>query len=280
MDVSYLLLLNPKNAGAYVKEQRTLQGLTQKELELKCNFPSGFIGKLERGELWRIAVPDANELEFVLRKFKRRNFEALANCVLQTSESKLDKSQESASKKSVPAFSTSDSIPRNQSTVTPFPGSAAKQPAPINEEKIKTSMIFEAIWRMALFVGVLLVIGTWIFSLGDSGEQSPAWIPDSSKDSPNAFMTTPSLPEPNYEQEIQCAYNDINCDGFDDSLPGQPNFQPAPNPGFDFDGDGLPNNADTDVNGDGIPNGLDVFSDPFEIGGLSSFGCPVGQLNC
>jgi hypothetical protein len=280
MDVNYLLLLNPINAGAYVKEQRTLQGLTQKELESKCNLSSGFIGKLERGELWRIAVPDANELEFVLKKFKRKNFETLGECVLQTSESMPYKSQDSVSKQSAPALSTSDGISRRHSTVAPFPGIAAKQLAVSKEEKFKTSIIFEVIWRVALLFGVLLVILNGIFSIGDSGEQLPAWIPDTSKDTPNSFVTTPAPPESNYQQEPQCAYNDINCDGYDDSLPGQPNYQPAPNPGFDFDGDGIPNDGDTDVNGDGIPNGLDVFSDPFEIGGLSSFGCPVGQPNC
>jgi len=80
----------PRKAGGYIKELRSIQGLTQKELEQKCGFSPGFIGRLERGEVKRIAIPDVYAVASALKKFKRKTFEELGMCELQITEVKSD----------------------------------------------------------------------------------------------------------------------------------------------------------------------------------------------
>jgi hypothetical protein len=93
----------------------------------------------------------------------------------------------------------------------------------------------------------------------------------------NANVTVP-LQTPNNESINQesCTLGDVNCDGIDDIKPGQPNWDPYE----DYDGDGISNINEIDVDNNGIPNGLDFASDPYEFGGLKTWGCPpLGSPN-
>jgi len=250
MSVNYLRLGTAKKAGAYVKECRVAASYTQKNLDEKCGFSSGFIGKLERGEVKRISIPDMWKLEYALKKFKRSAFELEGKTELELSEIV--------------------GTPKSPKTKVLLSGNAdVAEPSVL-------SMWLEGLWRLAVSIVIIYMIGNWLFSSGQSDTQQPAWVPDTSKDSPIGNVINPPSYVPDTTQQSNCGYNDSNCDGVDDSQPRQP----AWNPGYDYDGDGIPNMGDTDVNGDGSPNGWDVFSDPYEIGGLSNWGCPIGQQSC
>jgi hypothetical protein len=82
-NVNHLLLDNGLAAGIYVQKCRHNQGLTQKQVDEKCGFYAGFTGRLERGELKKLSIPDVYELEATLKGFKRSTFEKLSNATVE-----------------------------------------------------------------------------------------------------------------------------------------------------------------------------------------------------
>jgi len=103
-NVNHLLLDNGLAAGIYVQKCRHNQGLTQKQVDEKCGFSAGFTGRLERGELRKISIPDVYELEATLKGFKRSTFEKLANAKLEIHSESTDHSQVEA--KAISEFKT------------------------------------------------------------------------------------------------------------------------------------------------------------------------------
>lgn len=82
-NVNHLILDNGLAAGIFVQKCRQAQGLTQKQVDEKCSFYAGFTGRLERGELKKISIPDVYELESSLKGFNRSSFEKLSSAKLE-----------------------------------------------------------------------------------------------------------------------------------------------------------------------------------------------------
>ena len=282
MPINFLRITIAHRAGSYVKECRLASGVTQRQLEISCGFPSGFIGKLERGEIKRISIPYVYEIESQLKKFKRSSFEVAGKTELEITKDKpfapskpiQNKGTNSKSKEASGAYRISKPV---------IESIAVQQPKKLHLESDSTmtsrktnlytdtasteSSVFNRLWTLGLAGVAIYFIATRFFG----GEEVETSVPQPI----STYQQAPAY-VPDVTQQNDCGYNDFNCDGIDDSQP----YQPAWNPGYDYDGDGFPNIGDTDVNGDGNPNGTDWTSDPFEIGGLSSFGCPVGQQSC
>lgn len=89
--VNHLLLENGLAAGIYVQKCRHGHGLTQKQVDEKCGFSAGFTGRLERGELKKISIPDVYELEATLKGFKRFTFEKLSDAKLEIQNEDADR---------------------------------------------------------------------------------------------------------------------------------------------------------------------------------------------
>jgi transcriptional regulator with XRE-family HTH domain len=91
--VNHLLLNDGLAAGIYVQKCRHGKGLTQKQVDEKCGFSPGFTGRLERGELRKISIPDVYELEATLKGFKRSTFENLSVAKLEIQSERTEHSQ-------------------------------------------------------------------------------------------------------------------------------------------------------------------------------------------
>jgi transcriptional regulator with XRE-family HTH domain len=197
MPVNYLRITTAKRAGAYVKECRLASALTQKELEVKCGFTAGFIGKLERGEAKRIAIPDVYEIESKLKKFKRAGFELAGKTELEISSASPIQDKSESQKLNSKSRSSGAATPNQSSGVyrktEPIfeqlavgksdASNAANRP---KQESIRKnsatsqqwnlSGLSDVIWRIAIVAGVLYLLGNWLF--GGQGSAVDDFVPE------------------------------------------------------------------------------------------------------
>lgn len=240
-------------AGAYLRNCRIASSITQTAVDSRCGFVKGFTGRLERGEVGRLRVSEIIALQEVLQVFKYKHF-VLFGWIEESSNS-----YSANSGGSMLATTTESSKQINKS----------------EEIELTFSDICTALFRIGLTLGCLFIAWNYFFNGETQEVKSP--VPEYSSEVVLPPGPNDSVPEIQYNVEPQdCGFHDSNCDGIDDRKIGQLKW----NPGWDYDGDGIPNSGDTDVNGDGIPNGRDRTSDAYEVGGLSSWGCAVGQPSC
>lgn len=134
--VNHLLLENGLAAGIYVQKCRHGHGLTQKQVDEKCGFSAGFTGRLERGELKKISIPDVYELEATLKGFKRSTFEKL-------SDAKLEIQSEDTDRLPIQAQPISKSMSR-----------------PDSKQKIQIQTIFKE-FRFVALIAVVIALWSW-----------------------------------------------------------------------------------------------------------------------
>jgi transcriptional regulator with XRE-family HTH domain len=134
--VNHLLLNNGLAAGIYVQKCRHGKGLTQKQVDEKCGFSPGFTGRLERGELRKISIPDVYELEATLKGFKRSTFENLADAKLEIQSERTDPRQ-------VEAQAISKSKTR-----------------PVSTQKQQLKVILKE-FRFVLLIAVVIALWSW-----------------------------------------------------------------------------------------------------------------------